>query len=110
MAIYVPAFMVLFSDLDRKVGHYRRYTKRGLIRKIEDCGLVVVKCEYVDSVGFFASLLIKLLGWRKVADLGSYQSLKFYDRYVFPVSRKIDYLTRGKLLGKNILMIAEKAK
>jgi SAM-dependent methyltransferase len=109
IAIYVPAHMVLFSDLDRKVGHFRRYTKKRLIRKIEECGLVVIKCEYVDSIGFFASLLIKLLGWRNVGDLGSYQSLKFYDRYIFPVSRLIDFVTSGKVIGKNILLIAEKA-
>jgi predicted SAM-dependent methyltransferase len=28
LAIYVPAFMFLFSDLDIKAGHFRRYSKK----------------------------------------------------------------------------------
>jgi hypothetical protein len=63
----------------------------------------------VDSIGFFASLLIKILGWKSVGNIGSPQSLKLYDKFIFPISRIIDRITLGRLLGKNLIMIAEKS-
>ena len=108
IGIYVPAFMVLFSDLDRSVGHYRRYERKELIRKVEDAGLMVVRCKYVDSLGFFASLVIRVLGWKSVGNIGSASSLKLYDTLIFPISRRIDKITFGRILGKNLLLIAEK--
>lgn len=108
IGIYVPAFMLLFSDLDRSVGHYRRYRKKDLIKKAEGAGLTVIKCQYVDSIGFFASLLIKILGWKSTGNIGSAKSLKMYDSVIFPVSRYLDRLTFGKVFGKNLILIAEK--
>jgi len=108
IAIYVPAFQILFSAMDHKVGHYRRYSKKELIRKIENAGLKVITTEYIDSLGFVASIAIKIFGWKGVGNLGGFKSLKIYDRYIFPISRAIDFLSRGKLFGKNILLIAEK--
>ena len=43
--LYVPAFDVLFSSMDRKVGHYRRYRKRGLIRIATGAGSVAVSAR-----------------------------------------------------------------
>ena len=109
IGIYVPAFNILFSDLDRSVGHYRRYSKKELVNKVSISGFKVVYCQYVDSIGFFASLLIKILGWKSVGNIGSPQSLKLYDKFIFPISRIIDRITLGRLLGKNLIMIAEKS-
>ena len=36
--VYVPAFQLLYSSMDRKVGHFRRYTRRAL-SKSPDCRL-----------------------------------------------------------------------
>ncbi len=108
IGIYVPAFMVLFSDLDRSVGHYRRYRRQELIEKVEGVGLTVVRCDYVDSIGFFASLVIRLLGWKSVGNIGGASSLKLYDSIIFPISRLVDKITFGRMLGKNLLLIAEK--
>lgn len=109
IGVYVPAFNILFSDLDRSVGHYRRYSKKELVNKASVSGFKVVYCQYVDSIGFFASLLIKILGWKSVGNIGSPQSLKLYDKFIFPISRIIDRITLGRLLGKNLIMIAEKS-
>ena len=108
IGIYVPAFMILFSDLDRSVGHYRRYGKQELIDKVERAGLNIVNCKYVDSLGFFASIAVKVIGYKSVGNIGSASSLKLYDTLIFPISRIIDRITFGKILGKNLLLIAEK--
>lgn len=33
LAIYVPALPILFSDFDTSIGHFRRYSKKELIKK-----------------------------------------------------------------------------
>jgi SAM-dependent methyltransferase len=110
LAIYVPALMFLFSNLDSKVGHYRRYRRAELIRKVEAAGFVVDQCYYVDSVGVLASLLIKTVGFKNKIGLGSNFSLLIYDRLVFPISKILDLLGFRHVIGKNLLLLASKPK
>ena len=110
IAIYVPAFSILFSELDRSVGHYRRYSRKELQAKVQASGFRIIRCRYVDSVGFFASLVIKIFGWKGVGNIGGQKSLVFYDRFVFPISQLFDFISAGKILGKNLILIAEKSE
>lgn len=103
--IYVPAFQILFSSMDKKVGHFRRYRKDHLVRMLEDAGLTVVRAEYVDSLGFFASLLYRVIG-SKTGSVNE-RALVFYDRFVFPISRLLDVIFKG-LLGKNVMVVCKR--
>jgi SAM-dependent methyltransferase len=100
--LYVPAFGVLFSSMDRKIGHYRRYRKNRFRRIARQVGLSIERMEYADSLGFFATLLYKIFGSRR-GDL-SPSSVRFYDR-VFPVSRLLDRLGCSRVLGKNLIVL-----
>lgn len=108
LALYVPAFMCLYSTFDRYLGHYRRYHKAELIEKVTRAGFTVIKCQYVDSIGFFAWYVAKLFGSAEGADLPGGASLRFYDSYVYPISKTMDSLIMKGLLGKNLLLIAKK--
>ena len=55
--LYVPAFPLLFSAMDRKVGHHRRYRLAGLTSQLQRAGFRVLRARYADSLGFFATLL-----------------------------------------------------
>jgi len=103
--IYVPAFNVLYSSMDISVGHIRRYTRTTLSEKAQLAGFTVVRNEYVDSAGFFASLLFKMFG----NDSGTINrnALILYDRYVFPLSRLADFIC-NKVFGKNVYLIARR--
>jgi len=101
--IYVPAFMVLFSAMDERVGHLRRYRRGELEDLCRASGLRVVQSRYVDSLGFAASLLLRLTGSRS-ASLDP-RMVRFYDRVVFPVSRALDRFL-GAFVGKNIALVA----
>jgi SAM-dependent methyltransferase len=108
IVIYVPAHQFLFSDMDKSVGHYRRYSRNELMKKVESAGFEVESCDYHDFLGFFALFLVKLLGWNNNFGVGNPKILKFYDKIVFPVSRVFDTLGFRKLLGKNLLLIARR--
>lgn len=105
--IYVPAFHILWSPMDDLVGHVRRYRRDELARKIGDAGLRIVRSEYADSAGFFATLLFKALN-RSSAGVISPTALVAFDRFAFPVGRLLDWLGLRWILGKNVWVIAEK--
>ena len=103
--VYVPAFQILFSSMDKKVGHFRRYRKDHLVRLLEDSGFTVVRAEYVDSLGFFASLLYRVIG-SKTGSVNE-KTLMLYDRFIFPISRLLDVMFKG-FLGKNVMVFCKK--
>lgn len=105
LLIYVPAFQLLYTSMDAKVGHVRRYTRRTLTANVRAAGFRVEHAGYADFLGFFATLAFKALG-NKDGNI-SMSALKLYDGVIFPVSRAIDLLTQ-RVLGKNLLLIARK--
>lgn len=103
LLIYVPAFPVLYTSMDAKVGHVRRYTRRTLVAAVRSAGFKVERVAYVDSLGFFAALLFKAIGDRG-GELNP-RALRLYDRVIFPLSRIIEVATQ-RWFGKNVLLIA----
>jgi 2-polyprenyl-3-methyl-5-hydroxy-6-metoxy-1,4-benzoquinol methylase len=106
--IFVPAFQFLISEMDKKVGHIRRYSKKELKNKVLKSGFEIKSIQYFDSLGILAALITKLVGYRGVFNLGGSTTLKFYDRYLIPISRLLDKLIFHRILGKNIILIGEK--
>ena len=104
--LHVPAFQSLYSAMDKKVGHFRRYSRSELINKCRAAGFEVDDCRYMDFCGFFASLLYKAA---PAAD-GSLNPrlLTLYDKLVIPASSIADALTLGRVCGKNLILTAHK--
>ena len=104
--LYVPAFPLLFSANDTRVGHLRRYRRKGLRAAVEAAGFHVVRAVHVDSLGFAAGLWYRHFGDSQGGlDPGA---VRLYDRAVFPLSRALDALTGGAI-GKNLLCEAVRA-
>lgn len=104
--IYVPAFQILYSSMDKKVGHFRRYRRSDLIAKMKRSGLDIIDSRYADSLGFFASIAFKYIG----NDSGNLNrtAIKLFDRYIFPASRVLDYLV-SPWFGKNLIVVAKRS-
>lgn len=103
--IYVPAFQILYSKMDQKVGHVRRYSKHELVAKVQKAGFKITEAKYADSLGFFSTLLYKLSPQNN-GDIDP-QMLKAYDRWVFPWSKRLDHVL-SDILGKNVMVRAVK--
>ncbi len=101
--VYVPAFPVLFTSMDAKVRHVRRYTRGTLRSSLLAAGFELETLRYVDSLGFAATLLFKALdnGRGEV----NRSMLRIYDRLAFPVSVALDTVTH-RWFGKNLLAVA----
>jgi len=103
LLLYVPAFQVLFSANDERVGHVRRYRRPDLIDSLRATGFRIEDASYVDSIGFVAALWYRWFGDRE-GRLDP-RSVRLYDSVVFPVSRRFDAALRGSV-GKNLLVRA----
>ena len=101
--LYLPAFNLLYSSMDRKVGHFRRYRIRPLVQLLRRTGFHVSQASYADSLGFLVTLLYQVVGNRR-GDLNP-RALRLYDQAIFPVSRLLDRVL-GRVLGKNVWVVA----
>jgi SAM-dependent methyltransferase len=108
IAIYVPAFPILFSDFDHSIGHFRRYTKKKIYRLSEHAGLDVDYFQYNDSIGFFVAITARILRYKITGDKKSENLLKIYDRFIWPISRILDFAGFKYLFGKNLLVVLTK--
>ena len=106
--LYLPAKMILWSSLDEKVGHYRRYELKEIKEKCKKVGLIIDSLYYSDSIGFFASMLMKFMGYNPAGGIGSKNSLIFYDKFIYPISKILDFFGLKYLFGKNLILIARK--
>lgn len=102
LVLYVPSCPLLYSKMDALVGHIRRYRKTELLRKTVRAGAIVQSCEYVDSIGYFASLAYR---FGKGSGKLTQRSVALYDRIAFPLSRKLDRAL-SPYIGKNLLLHA----
>ncbi|MDQ3799093.1 MAG: class I SAM-dependent methyltransferase [Acidobacteriota bacterium] len=102
--LFVPALMALYGEFDRKLGHFRRYTKKELEQKCQAAGFKILKSKYFD----FAGVVPWYVNYRllKSESLGG-GAVSLYDKAVVPVFRKIESMVNVPV-GKNILLIGEK--
>jgi len=104
LLVFVPAFPCLYSNMDRLVGHERRYCQQELLQKIALAGASVESSQYVDSLGFLAALAYRFL--QGSGELNP-RSIQFYDSFIFPLSLGLDKLA-ARVAGKNLLIHAKK--
>lgn len=100
LIVLSPAYPFLFSSFDRAIGHYRRYTSESLEKVIPE-QLVRCRLEYLDSMGFFASLANRLLLKQSYP---SERQIRTWDRILIPVSKWTDKIFFHSF-GKSILGI-----
>lgn len=101
--IVVPAHNFLYTDFDKKIGHFRRYDKK-IMRSAIPGNLKIQRMRYLDSVGVLASLANKML---LKSDSPSAAQIQFWDGVMVPVSRLLDRLL-GYRIGKSLVCILEK--
>jgi SAM-dependent methyltransferase len=103
LLIFAPALAWLYSDFDKHVGHYRRYTKRGLCGLVADTGFDVIKLQYFDIAGIVPWYMVFVL----LKGRPTRRGVMLYDRFVVPAVRLLEGVVAPPL-GKNVLLVARK--
>ena len=102
LLILTPAYSLLYSSLDKALGHYRRYTKSQLNYLLQMNNLVPKKSFYFNALGIVAWLYGKILRLKTIpaTEMGLFNKItpfaKFIDKIMF---RKI---------GLSVLIAGEK--
>lgn len=103
LCLFVPARMEIYSQLDRDFGHFRRYTRRELRQKLERTGFQIVRMRYYNIAGYFAWWLnFCLLKKRHF----SAASVRFFDRFIFPLVYKFESRICPPPIGQSLLVVA----
>jgi SAM-dependent methyltransferase len=103
LLIFVPALPWLYSDLDKQLGHFRRYVKKDLADLTKKVGFTIVKARYFDIAGIIPWYVNFVLLNNSIRG----GSVSLYDRLVVPLMRLSERLIPPPI-GKNVLLIAKK--
>ena len=99
-----PAVPWIFGVIDRKLGHYRRYSRQGTLTLLAATGLKPVELRYFNFIG--------VLGWwwnarvAKAETQSDFQ-IKVFDRLIVPVASRLEALVPLPV-GQSLLVVAEK--
>jgi SAM-dependent methyltransferase len=100
--LYVPAHNLLYTAWDRKVGHFRRYSRQVLDDVIREAGLVPVSIRYVN--------LLSMMAWPfsgkiLASDQAVRQSLSLWDQVGTRLGRALESRVRVPT-GLNLFCVA----
>jgi len=100
LIVLCPAHQFLFTEFDRRVGHFRRYSKRSL-RAVGPEGLDLQSLFYLDAVGMLVSL-----GNRCLLRQGkpTARQVRLWDNLFVRTSRLVDPLLRWSV-GKTVVAV-----
>ena len=99
--VFSPAFPLLYSRFDARIGHHHRYRLTELTRRFETAGMTVVEARYVNSLGFFSwLLLVRLLG----ATPENRRLVRLFDRSIVPVLRRLERRWRPAF-GQSVFVV-----
>lgn len=102
--VFVPALMSLYGEFDRKIGHFRRYTKQEVEEKCQSAGFKVLKSKYFDFAGIIPWFVKYKMLKSDSLDSGA---VTLYDKMAIPFVRGMEKIVNVPL-GKNVLLVAEK--
>lgn len=102
LVLVVPALRALFSDFDRRIGHYRRYERDELAVLAGAAGLDVVELRALNLVGAAA-------WWVMATRLGLTPTRRWatltFDRFVVPVVSRVERRWPPPV-GQSLLLVA----
>ena len=104
LVLLVPAHKLLFSVLDSRLGHYRRYSKKELENKLINAGFHIEKIEFMNflgAVGWFMSF--KIIRRNRMSKF----IIQTFDKFI-PCIALIERFIKFPF-GLSLLCIAEKS-
>jgi SAM-dependent methyltransferase len=102
IVIWVPGYMQLYGDFDRKVGHVTRYTPTTLSASVKAAGLDI---DVIKPINFLGGIAWWVAVRRGGAGYPDPRLVKIYDRTVVPATRLIERLIRPPF-GQTVICVA----
>ena len=107
LLILVPALQQLYGDLDRLAGHHRRYNKSLMIKAFAGAPVEILELRYFNPIGGLAWWINSFAKHESLDDYAVNAQIRIFDKYVLPISRLVDPVTRG-FFGQSLICIARR--
>lgn len=107
ICIFVPAFQSLYSQFDKDIQHFRRYTKSSLEKCFDKNKFNIKELFYMDIIGFFLYFVSQKLLKLQPNPL----MIAVFDSIVVPLTRifeKLFFKKKWVPFGKSLFLIAQK--
>ncbi|HWV98686.1 MAG TPA: class I SAM-dependent methyltransferase [Candidatus Acidoferrum sp.] len=102
LCLFVPARPEIYAPIDKDFGHFRRYKRPELRKKLVAAGFEIVRLHYFNSLGYFAWWLNFCL-LKKRSFEG--QKVRLYDRAIFPVVHALEVKALRPPFGQSLLAV-----
>lgn len=103
LCLFVPAGPEIYAPIDRDFGHFRRYTRPELKRKLKGAGFTIERLIYFNWVGYFAWWLNFCVLKKRQFEVAK---VRAFDRLVFPIVHAIEFSLIRPPFGQSLLAIA----
>jgi SAM-dependent methyltransferase len=103
VCVLVPARPEIYSNLDGHFGHFRRYTKPELRKKLQDAGFDLCRLIYFNLVGYFVwAFRFRWMG-SMTFDI---DQVRFFDRRIFPWAHRFESRICRPPIGQSLMAVA----
>ncbi|HTL59599.1 MAG TPA: class I SAM-dependent methyltransferase [Candidatus Limnocylindrales bacterium] len=104
LVLLIPAAPWAFGEIDKRLGHYRRYSKKSASILIRNAGLTISKLRYFNFIGVW--------GWWWNARFARSTSqsdlqIRIFDGYIVPWLSRLEALV-PPWIGQSLLVAARK--
>jgi len=103
LCLFVPAGPEIYAPIDKDFGHFRRYTRAELKRKLEGAGFAVERLYYYNWVGYFAWWANFCVLKKRRFEVGK---VRAFDRVIFPVVHAMERSLMRPPFGQSLLAVA----
>lgn len=103
LILLVPAFDFLFGEIDKSIGHFRRYDKNELQKKVKSLGFEVIKSRIINflgAIGWWVSS--RILSNNKIDE----SKIKLFN-FIAPLVLRLEDLFEPPV-GTSILIVMKK--
>lgn len=103
LCLFVPARPEIYAPIDKDFGHFRRYTRLELRRKVEGAGFKLVRIRYYNFVGYFAWWASFCLLKKRSFDVAA---VRLFDRAIFPAVHGFESRICPPPIGQSLMAVA----
>lgn len=107
LCLFVPARPEIYAPIDKDFGHFRRYTRTELRRKLTANGFEMLRLNYFNCVGYFAWWLNFCLLKKRTFEQAK---VRLFDRAIFPTVHALESGFIRPPFGQSLIAIARSTK
>ncbi len=104
LILLVPLYNFLFGEIDKSIGHFRRYNPKELVKRVQDLGYDIVSYRKLNLIG--------LIGWFITGKILKNKQITGYKIKLFNLVSPVLYLENliEPPIGTSILIVAKRNK